>query len=153
MSDFEREIVHCLNHFFKTHHIQGFAYRLKQSRYTNQSVDVLADSLSPDYNLSIECKSIIDKKLYFSQHFSSDKEGVHQVDAISAFLTETGRTGYLAVEFRQGPGKVNEAFLIPWPVVVEHYSADKGITIDDARVCIALSRSKGGYLLETLNAK
>ena len=153
MSDFEREIVHCLNHFLKTHHIQGFAYRLKQSRYTNQSVDVLVDSLSPDYHLSIECKSIIDKKLYFSQHFPLDKDGIHQVEAISEFLNETHRTGYLAVEFRQGPGKVNEAFLIPWPVVVGHYKADKGITIDHARAAITLSRSKGGYLLETLNAK
>lgn len=153
MSDFEREIVHCLNQFIKTHHIQGFAYRLKQSRFTNPLVDVLVDSINPSCHLSIECKSIIDKKLYFSQHFPSDKEGVHQVDAISEFLNETGRTGYLAVEFRQGLGKPSEGFLIPWPVVVEHYKADKGITIDDARACISLSRSKGGYLLETLNAK
>jgi Holliday junction resolvase len=153
MSDFEREIVHCLNHFFKTRNIQGFAYRLKQSRYTNQPADVLVDSLNPDYHLLIECKSIIDKKLYFSQHFPSDKDGIHQVDAISEFLNETGRIGYLAVEFRQSPGMANEAFLIPWPVVVGYYKADKGITIDDARAGIALSRSKGGYLLETLNAK
>lgn len=26
MSDFEREIVHCFNRFFKSHHMQGFAY-------------------------------------------------------------------------------------------------------------------------------
>jgi len=153
MSDFEREIVHCLNHFFKTHYIQGFAYRLNPSRSTIQPVNVQADSLNPAYQLSIECKSIIDKKLYFSQHFRTDKHKVHQVDAISAFLIKTGRTGFLAVEFRQDPGKVSEAFLIPWPVVVGHYKAGKGITIDDARACIALLRSKGGYLLETLNAK
>jgi len=75
------------------------------------------------------------------------------VDAISDFLIKTGRIGYLAVEFRHGPGKPSEGFLIPWPVVIEHYKADKGITIDNARACISLSRSKGGYLLETLNAK
>ena len=153
MSDFEREIVHCLNRFFKTHHIQGFAYRLKQSRFTSQYVDVLVDSLNPTYYLSVECKSIIDKKLYFSQHFHSDKNKVHQVDAISDFLTKTGRIGYLAVEFRQGPGKASEGFLIPWPVVVGHFRANKGITIEDARSCIALTRSKDGYLLESLNAK
>ena len=95
----------------------------------------------------------LDKKLYFSQHFPSDRNKVHQVDAISDFLTTTGRIGYLAVEFRQGPGKAGEAFLIPWPVVVEHYKANKGITIDDARACIVLIGSKGGYLLESLNAK
>ncbi|MFA5266987.1 MAG: Holliday junction resolvase [Methanoregula sp.] len=153
MSDFEREIVHCLNLFFRTHHIQGFAYRLKQSRVTSQFVDVLVDSLNPAYNLSVECKSILDKKLYFSQHFHSDKNKVHQVDAISDFLTKSGRIGYLAVEFRQGPGKASEGFLIPWPVVVGHYRAGKGITIDDARACITLSRSKGSYVLESLNAK
>jgi Holliday junction resolvase len=153
MSDFEREIVRCLNRFFKTHHIQGFAYRLKQSRFTSQYVDVLVDSLNPTYYLSIECKSIIDRKLYFSQHFHADKNKVHQVDAISDFLLKTGRIGFLAVEFRQGPGKASEAFLIPWPVVVDHFRANKGITIDDARSSIALERSKDGYVLGSLNAK
>lgn len=153
MSDFEREIVHCLNLFFRTHNIQGFAYRLKQSRSTSRFVDVLADSLNPTYNLSVECKSILDKKLYFSQHFPSYRNEVHQVDAISDFLTTTGRIGYLAIEFRQGPGKAGEAFLIPWPVVVGYYKASRGITIDDARACITLLRSKGGYVLESMNAK
>lgn len=150
MSDFEREIVHCLNRFFKTRHIQGFAYRLKQHKFTSQYVDVLVDSLNPSYYLSIECKSIIDKKLYFSQHFHSDKKNVHQVDAISDFLAKTGRIGFLAVEFRQGPGKASEAFLIPWATVVGHFKENKGITVDDARACIALSRSKEGYVLEKL---
>ena len=153
MSDFEREIVHCLNRFFKTHHIQGFAYRLKQHKFTSQYVDVLVDSLNPSYYLSIECKSIMDKKLYFSQHFHVDKDKDNQVDAISDFLIKTGRIGFLAVEFRQGPGKASEAFLIPWPVVVEHFRANKGITFNDARSCIVLARSKDGYLLGSLNAK
>jgi Holliday junction resolvase len=150
MSDFEREIVHCMNRFFKTHHVQGFAYRLKQHKFTSQYVDVLVDSLNPTYYLSIECKSIIDKKLYFSQHFHSDKKNVHQVDAISDFLAKTGRIGFLAVEFRQGPGKASEAFLIPWPRVVEHYKENKGITIDDARQSVVLGKTKDGYVLESL---
>lgn len=150
MSDFEREIVHCLNRFFKTNHIQGFAYRLKQHKFTSQYVDVLVDSLNPSYYLSIECKSIIDKKLYFSQHFHSDKKNVHQVDAISDFLAKTGRIGFLAVEFRQGPGKPSEAFLIPWATVVVHFRENKGITIDDARTGIALAKCKDGYVLEKM---
>ena len=150
MSDFEREIVHCLNRFFVAHHVQGFAYRLKQHKFTSQYVDVLVDSLNPSYYLSIECKSIIDKKLYFSQPFHVDKNKVHQVDAISDFLAKTGRIGFLAVEFRQGPGKPGEAFLIPWATVVAHYKENKGITVDDARAGIALSRSKGGYVLEKM---
>ena len=95
MSDFEREIVHCLNRFFKTHHFQGFAYRLKQHKFTSQYVDLLVDSLNPTYYLAIECKSIIDKKLYFSQHFHSDKKNVHQVDAISDFLQKPAGSGTL----------------------------------------------------------
>jgi len=150
MSDFEREIVRCLNRFFKANHIQGFAYRLKQHKFTSQYVDVLVDSLNPSYYLSIECKSIIDRKLYFSQHFHEDKNQVHQVDAISDFLTKTGRIGYLAVEFRSGPGKANEAFLIPWATVIRHYRENKGITIEDARLGIPLSRSKDGYVLGSL---
>jgi Holliday junction resolvase len=150
MSDFEREIVHCLNRFFKSHHIQGFAYRLKQHKFTSQYVDVLVDSLNPSYYLSIECKSIIDKKLYFSQHFHADKNNVHQVDAISDFLAKTGRIGFLAIEFRHGPGKASEAFLVPWATVVAHYRENKGITAEDARAGVALTRSKDGYLLEKL---
>ena len=150
MSDFEREIVHCLNRYFKTHHIQGFAYRLKQHKFTSQYVDVLVDSLNPSYYLSIECKSIIDKKLYFSQHFHADKNNVHQVDAISDFLSKTGRTGYLAVEFRWGPGKANEAFLVPWVIVIEHFRNNKGITIEDAKDGIALGRTRDGYCIEKL---
>jgi Holliday junction resolvase len=153
MSDFERQIVHCLNRFFKTHHIQGFAYRLKQNKCTGRCMDVLVDSLNPSYSLSIECKSIIDKKLYFSQHFPVDRNNVHQVDAISDFLKKTGRIGFLALEFRHGPDKASEAFLVPWPVVVGHFRANIGITIDDARSGIVLARSKDGYLLESLNAK
>ena len=151
MSDFEREIVHCMNRFFKTRHIHGFAYRPKQQKFTSHYVDVLVDSLNPSYYLSIECKSIIDKKLYFSQHFHSDKNKVHQVDAISDFLIKTCRAGYLAVEFRQGPGKANEAYLIPWATIVCHYKENKGITVEDARTSgTALSCSKDGYVLEKL---
>jgi hypothetical protein len=116
-------------------------------------VDVLADSPDPSYCLSIECRSIIDKKLYFSQHFHPGRNKVHPVDAITDFLAKTGRIGFLAVEFRQGPGRANEGFLIPWPVVVEHFRKNRGITIEDARSFVVLSRSKDGYLLESLNAK
>ena len=151
MSDFEREIVHAMNRFFVRRHIQGFAYRLKQHKFTSQYMDVLVDSLNPSYYMAIECKSIIDKKLYFSQHFHSDKNNVHQVDAISDFLIKTGRVGYLAVEFRQEPGKVREAYLILWAVVVGHYKENKGITLEDARTSgTALSKSKDGYVLEKL---
>jgi Holliday junction resolvase len=150
MSDFEREVIHCLNRFFVTHYIQGFAYRRKQHKFTSQYGDVLVDSLNPSYYLSIECKSIIDKKLYFSQHFHAEKKKVHRIEAISDFLVKTGRIGFLAIEFRQDPGTASMAFLIPWATVVEHFRANKGITIDDAQAGIALLHSKDGYVLEKL---
>jgi hypothetical protein len=153
MSDFEREIVNCLNRFFKTHHIPGLAYRHGQHKFACRYVGVLVDSPDPSYFLSIGCKSIIDKKIFFSQHFHMGRDKVHPVEAISDFLKKTGRIGLLALEFRQGPGKAGEAFLIPWPVVVRHFRENTGITIDDARSGIVLARSKDGYLLESLNAK
>jgi Holliday junction resolvase len=150
MSDFEREIVHCVNRYFRSHHVQGFAYRLKQHRFSSQYIDVLVDSLNPSYYLAIECKSILDKKIYFSQHFHSDKNGIHQMDAITGFLKKTGRTGYLATEFRFGAGKANEAYLIPWETVLDHFRTNRGIGLDDARTCIRLGRTKEGYLLERI---
>jgi hypothetical protein len=41
VSDFEREMVACLNRFFEAEKRQGFAYRLKQSKWSAQYVDVL----------------------------------------------------------------------------------------------------------------
>lgn len=119
MSDFERDIVKCFNEYFERTGAKGYAYRLKQSRFITQYVDVLSDSLDPRYYLAIECKSLKGKKLYFTQHFHEDKDGVHQVDAISEFIHKTGRQGFLAVEFRAGAGKPKEAYLLPWDLVIE----------------------------------
>ncbi len=148
MSDFEREIVQCLNRFFRTKQIQGFAYRPKPQKFPNRYGDVLTDSPDSRYNLLIECTSIIDKKLYFSQHFHADKQNVHPVDTISDYLAKTGRTGFLAIEFRQEAGNPGEAFLIPWETIVEHFRNNRGIAIEDARNCIEFGRSKEGYVLE-----
>jgi hypothetical protein len=150
MSDFEREIAGCLNRFFRARHIPGFAYRTRHRALLDPPVDVLVDSPDPSYCFSLECKSIIDRKLYFSQHFHADKDKVHPVDAISAFLVKSGRIGFLAIEFRQDPVKAGEAFLIPWAMVAEHFRENRGITADDARLYIPLSRSREGYVLERL---
>ncbi len=150
MSDFEREMVHCLNSFFEDSGVGGFAYRLKQARFNTQYVDVIVDSLDPRYYLAIECKSLKGSKIYFTQHFHKDKNGTHQVDSISEFLTRTGRRGYLAVEFRGGSGKPNEAYLLPWHTITTEYASCPGITKDQFREGIALTRSKSGYTLEQL---
>jgi len=150
MSDFEREMVTCLNRFFEAGKRQGFAYRLKQSKWSAQYVDVLVDSLDPRYYCAIECKSIHGKKLYFSQHFHIDRNLIHQVDSISAFLSRTGRRGYLAIEFRFGSGRTREAYLIPWDALVRLYRTAPGIGIDEFRGFITLLRTPEGYLLREL---
>jgi Holliday junction resolvase len=150
MSDFEREMVACLNRFFEAEKRQGFAYRLKQHKWSTQYVDVLVDSLDPRYYCAIECKSIRGKKLYFSQHFHNDRNHVHQVDGISTFLSRTGRRGYLAIEFRFGSGKTREAYLIPWDSLVRFYRSAPGIGIDEFRGFIPLLRTPEGYLLTEL---
>jgi Holliday junction resolvase len=153
MSDFEREMVNCLNRFFAAHHIPGYASRPPHRRPANRSMDVLADSPDPSYSIGFKCKSISDRKLYFSQHFPVDRDNVHQVDTITDYLQKTGRTGYLAVEFRQGPERPGQAFLIPWPVVIRLFRDSNGISLEDARSCIVLGRSKEGYRIASLNAK
>jgi Holliday junction resolvase len=150
MSDFERDIVHCFNTFLGERTTRGFAYRLKQSKFNTQYVDVLVDSLDPRLYLAIECKSIRGKKIYFSQHFHEDKNKVHQVDAISEFLEKTGRRGYLAVEFRAGPGKPKEAYLLPWAEVRRLYGTAPGISIAEFRCAISLIRNGDCYILEDL---
>lgn len=150
MSDFEREIVHCLNSFFEECGVAGFAYRLKQARFNTQYVDVIVDSLDPRYYLAIECKSLKGNKIYFTQHFHKDKNGMHQVDSITDFLARTGRRGYLAVEFRGGSGKANEAYLLPWDTITTEYTSGPGIAREQFRDGICLERSKSGYTLAGL---
>jgi hypothetical protein len=150
MSDFEREIVQCFNRFFRARQIQGFAFRVRPKKSAGRCMGILVDSPDPAYNLSIECKSIVDKKLYFSQHFHTDRNDIHRIDELSDLLTKNRRTGFLAIEFRQGPGKASEAYLIPWESVVGYFRNNKGISIEEARAFISLARSKDGYVLETL---
>lgn len=153
MSDFERDIVHCLNDFFKTKNLKGYAYRLKQSKFNTQYVDVLVDSLDPRYYLAIECKSIKGKKIYFSQHFHQDKDNVHQIDAIWDFTNKTGRKGFLAVEFKGGRGCSNQAYLLSWSEIMKIRESKPGISFDDFQKGIELKRCSGGYELLNLYPK
>jgi len=150
MSDFERDIVSCFNRFFEEEKMRGFAYRLKQHKFSQQFIDVLVDCLDPKYYLAIECKSIRGKKLYFTQHFHLDRNKVHQIDTISTFLSRTGRKGFLAIEFRFGSGKSREAYLIPWDQVQHSYATTAGISLEEFRECPQLCRSGDGYQLPDL---
>lgn len=118
MTEFERELVRCLNNYFEKENIRAIAYRRKQHRFSSQFIDVLVDSIDPDYYLAIENKSISTRKgtekLYFSQHFSNN-----QLKEINNFLRKSGRTGYLAIELKRGKGKSRLAFMVPWEEVKE----------------------------------
>ncbi|WP_243684341.1 hypothetical protein [Methanosarcina barkeri] len=118
MTEFEHMLVNSFNTYIEENGIRAISYRLKQHRFTPQFLDVLVDSLNPDLYLGIECKSIsVDKganALYFSQHFTVDKNGIHQIERISNYLNKSGRRGFLAVELRLGTGHGREAYMIPW---------------------------------------
>lgn len=125
MTEFEHMLVNSFNAYIEENGIRAISYRLKQHRFTPQFLDVLVDSLNPDLYLGIECKSIsVDKganALYFSQHFTVDKKGIHQIERISNYLKKSGRCGFLAVELRLGPGHGREAYMVPWNELEKKY--------------------------------
>ncbi|MHC1593604.1 MAG: hypothetical protein ACXQT1_05960 [Methermicoccaceae archaeon] len=136
MSDFERKLVNVLNAAFRGANKRAIAHRMKQSRFTSQVVDVLVDSLDPECYLAIECKSISLEKgakaLYFSQHFTVDSHGVHQLTHMREYLGLSGRRGILAVELRRGAGKRKEAYFIPWCTVIRKFdSKEVGFSVGE----------------------
>ncbi|MDR0980561.1 MAG: Holliday junction resolvase [Methanocalculaceae archaeon] len=148
-NEFERAMVICVNRYFIEHRMKGFAYRLKQAHFNTQYVDIIVDSLDPSFYLAIECKSVKGKRLSFTSNFHKDKDNVHQIDNISGFLKYTGRRGFLAVEFRGG--QKNEAYLMPWEMVLAFFASQASIPIDEFRKCIPLERTPYGYHLDTLS--
>lgn len=144
-NSFERDMVICLNRYFSENRKRGFAYRLKQATYNTQYVDIIVDSREPGYYLAVECKSLLGTRLSFSSNFHKDKDGIHQIDNISCFIGSTGRTGYLAVEFRGG--RKNEAYMMPWTKVLEYYDTEVSIPKYAFEKCICLERITGGYRL------
>jgi len=133
-SPFESRIVRLINDdFFSATGQPGLAFRLKQSRWNTQLIDVLVDSGSRAHYLAIECKSIDPKKtrkFYFS---AWDRKGRHQVETISEFVDKSQRFGIMAAEIRQGRGPIpNQIFLIPWQHVDDAYQGGKvGIDPND----------------------
>jgi hypothetical protein len=157
MSEFERELVKSFNIFFSAHHINGIAYRIKQHRFSAQILDVLVDSLDPKYYLGIECKSISTDKgtsaLYFTQHFSVDKSGAHQIVKIDEFLKKSGRRGYLAIELRKGSGRAKIAYLIEWNAVMKRYRSNQlGFGVSELDDFNSIRRTDGKYKLDEVFA-
>lgn len=154
MTEFERVLVHSFNSFFKENNIKGIAHRVKQHRFTSQFLDILVDSLHPDYYLGIECKSISVEKgakaLYFSQHFTVDKKGTHQISRISDYLRLSGRTGFLAVELRMGTGHTRKAYIIPWTVLNTLFDNEdeKKLSISDLQQYAMIEREGSSYCID-----
>ncbi len=147
-NSFEGDMVLALNAFLRKGKT-GKAYRLRQSRYQSQFLDILVDSAESRYYLGIECKSINAvkyKKLYWATYFSQ-AGGIHQLERISKFLQETGRKGLLAVELRNGTGKKREAYLLPFKWVYEQFKTGiNGLSVDEIREeGTRLLRAKGAY--------
>jgi len=151
MPDFEWELVAAINRFFESEGIRGIAYRLKQSRYTPQVVDLLVDSPIFRYYMAIECKSLDARKaktLYFTQHFST-ASGVHQIERIDQFIESSGRRGVLAVELRRGAGKAKTAHLVPWERVIEGFRSERpGLPVEEIEALPALDRRNGAYRID-----
>ena len=155
MSNFERELVRSFNDFFAESGIEAVAYRMKQHRFSPQMLDVLVDSSNRGLYLGIECKSISPNKgataLYFSQHFSVDKKGEHQVSKMQEFIRRSGRVGYLAVELRMGSGKSKAAYFISWPDVWRRYSSGQpGFSTEEIRQINPILRNNGRYAVDGL---
>jgi len=154
MTEFERELVKSFNIFFSENGIKGIAFRLKQHRFTHQYLDIVVDSLHPDYYLGIECKSISTDKgakaLYFTQHFTTDKNGSHQVERMSDYLRLSGRKGFLAVELRQGVGRGRNAYAIPWNIITQRFEeGGKGFKVEEIMEFPGIERTGGLYRIET----
>ena len=154
MSDFEWALTNALNTFFEKENLSAIAYRLKQSRFASQLVDILVDSGTPEYYLAIECKSLDARKtksLYFKQHFSSAGGG-HQITRETEFIIRSGRIGILAVELRQGAGIARTAHFVPWGYVREIFDSGRpGLTVEEIRANPALERKGGAYEITKLD--
>ena len=153
MTEFERMLVNSLNAYIEENGIKAISYRLKQHRFTPQFLDVLVDSLNPDLYMGIECKSIsVDKganALYFSQHFTVDKNGIHQIERISDYLNRSGRRGFLAVELRLGPGHGREAYIIPWKELEKEYlNQNLKLTLKEIRSFPEIKREGKDYKVD-----
>ena len=153
MNEFERMLVNSFNTYIEENGIRAISYRLKQHRFTSQFLDVLVDSLNPDLYLGIECKSIsVDKganALYFTQHFTVDKKGIHQIERISDYLNKSGRKGFLAVELRLGTGHGREAYMVPWEALKKKYlSQDLKLTLEEIRSFSEIRRDGKDYIID-----
>ncbi|MGA3315257.1 MAG: hypothetical protein ABSC64_02325 [Candidatus Korobacteraceae bacterium] len=156
---FEPKLVRQLNGWFKDTSTTGIAYRLRPQQGSKgyQHIDILVDG--PGHYIGIECKSVTEpatKKIYFSEYFTTDAKGVHQIVRIDEFLHDSGRQGICAIELHDD--KHFETRFVPWQVVSDiYYSHVKGIEFETVREWPQFRRVKGVFnfdeCLDALSAR
>lgn len=141
----EAELVKSFNIALKKN---GVAFRLKQSRFASQIIDILVDSKFGYF--AIEHKSISKKTdIYFSSNFAIHKDGTKQIETINKYINRSNRLGFLFIELRKGRGIPLELYAIPWNTVWEIYSSgEKGIK-DIPKVGQKIKRKNGEWLLKS----
>lgn len=131
--NFERAVVKAFNDYFIESGIKGYAYRMHQTKFLPQDIDILVDSPNRNYYLAIECKSRTISPatpgMYFDPHMRK------QITNQTLFLEKTGRKGYMAIEFRP---KVPQrkapriAFMVPHEAVYKMLLTEKfGVVPED----------------------
>lgn len=148
INDFEHVLVRSFNKYFLINGISALAYRLLQSKYQSQRIDIIIDSKEIP-NIAIECKSTagLNKthKLNFKSNFTTDRNGLHQIDRITQYRALTGRDTYLSIELRKGQGRSREAHFIPWNDVLAMYNTETGIELKTVLGYPGVVRSNGVY--------
>jgi len=101
----------------------GIAYRLKQSKFAEQIIDVLVDFMYGIRGFAVECKSVDyydGTKFYLSSRF-----GNGQIERINKFVTLSGRRGILLVELRMGKGNRNKVLYFNWGDVMNKVNGNE----------------------------
>lgn len=136
MTDEEHSFVRAFKDYIEENEIKAEIWRDTQHMGSDQKLDIFLDTSCLGY-FGIEHKSVkinSSKKLYFTQHFSEKEmpsgEVEHQVDTISDFLENSGRTGFLAIQVRRGRGKPTDTYMLEWSLLIEKYEDDSCAGID-----------------------
>lgn len=106
-NNLESVLVNLFNKKFNREGINAIAYRIRQAKFSTQFCDVLVDSRLKSYYLAIECKKIKSLHFYFSSYFRKD-----QIERFTAFITSSGRKGYLVTSYQK------KICMIPWEYVI-----------------------------------
>ena len=154
MGDFEWALVNSLNSFFEKDGIAAIAYRLKQSRFSGQLMDILVDSKIPEYYLAIECKSLDARKTNRSTSSSTSASPPERTRWRARRSSSPAREGRASWRWScaTAPAKRRSAHLVPWGQIFQSYNAGKtGLSLRDIEINPPLERKGGAYRISRLD--